>query len=130
MILWLNSEESPPKFSGYTWARTVADAKKCVVGNEELMKSAENLLGKYHAKNKFQLAHSLETALHGTALSLIEVGNGFHNQSGEGDYANFLSWLEETHRNYEVRIRATDAEERCAMRRIIKRNGWKEVCLL
>ena len=44
-----------------------------------------------------------------------------------GRYINLLSWLEETGRNYPIRIHGTDSTEIANMRRIIERNGWKEV---
>jgi hypothetical protein len=44
-----------------------------------------------------------------------------------GDYIKILDWLEETGRNYPIRIHSMNPVGRENMRAIIKRNGWKEV---
>ena len=44
-----------------------------------------------------------------------------------GDYIKFLDWLEETGRNYPIRIHSMNPVGVANMRRIIERNGWKEV---
>ena len=44
-----------------------------------------------------------------------------------GDYIRLLDWLEETGRNYPIRIHSQNAVGVENMRRIIERNGWKEV---
>ena len=46
---------------------------------------------------------------------------------GPPDYIKILDWLEETGRNYPIRIHTQNVVGRENMRRIIKRNGWKEV---
>ena len=44
-----------------------------------------------------------------------------------GDYIKFLDWLEETGRNYPIRIHSMNPVGVANMRAIIQRNGWKEV---
>lgn len=44
-----------------------------------------------------------------------------------GDYIKLLDWLEETGRNYPIRIHSANPVGVENMRRIIKRNGWTEV---
>jgi hypothetical protein len=44
-----------------------------------------------------------------------------------GDYIRLLDWLEETGRNYPIRIHSANPVGVQNMRRIIERNGWKEV---
>lgn len=44
-----------------------------------------------------------------------------------GDYIEVLNWLEETGRNYPIRIHSMNPVGVANMRRIIQRNGWKEV---
>ena len=44
-----------------------------------------------------------------------------------GDYIRLLDWLEETGRNYPIRIHSANAVGVANMRRIIQRNNWKEV---
>lgn len=44
-----------------------------------------------------------------------------------GDYIKLLDWLEETGRDYPIHIHSMNVVGVENMRRIIKRNGWKEV---
>lgn len=44
-----------------------------------------------------------------------------------GDYIEILKWLEETGRNYPIRIHTMNPVGAQNMRRIIQRNGWTEV---
>lgn len=44
-----------------------------------------------------------------------------------GDYIKLLDWLEETGRNYPIRIHSMNPVGSENMRRIIRRNGWTEV---
>ena len=44
-----------------------------------------------------------------------------------GDYIKLLDWLEETRRNYPIRIHSMNPVGVANMRAIIQRNGWKEL---
>lgn len=44
-----------------------------------------------------------------------------------GDYIKLLEWLEETGRNYPIRIHSMNPVGVENMRRIIQKNGWTEV---
>ena len=44
-----------------------------------------------------------------------------------GDYIKLLDWLEETGRNYPIRIHSQNVVGVQNMRAIIERNGWTEV---
>ena len=44
-----------------------------------------------------------------------------------GDYIKLLDWLEETGRNYPIRIHSMNPVGVQNMRAIIERNGWREV---
>ena len=46
---------------------------------------------------------------------------------GPPDYIKVLDWLEETGRNYPIRIHSMNPVGAENMRRIIERNGWTEV---
>ena len=47
--------------------------------------------------------------------------------SDGGDYIKLLDWLEETGRNYPIRIHSMNPVGIANMRAIIKKNGWTEV---
>jgi hypothetical protein len=44
-----------------------------------------------------------------------------------GDYIKLLDWLEETGRNYSIRIHSQNVVGRQNMEAICRKNGWKEV---
>lgn len=44
-----------------------------------------------------------------------------------GDYITLLDWMEETGRNYPIHIHSQNPVGVANMRRIIQKNGWKEV---
>ena len=46
---------------------------------------------------------------------------------GPPDYIKVLDWLEETGRNYPIRIHSMNPVGIQNMRAIIERNGWKEI---
>ena len=46
---------------------------------------------------------------------------------GPPDYIKILDWLEETGRNYPIRIHSQNSVGVQNMRAIIRRNGWKEI---
>ena len=61
-------------------------------------------------------------------IELIDTDHdaGDYAQYG-GDYIKLLDWLEETGRNYPIRIHSMNPVGVANMRAIIQRNGWKEV---
>lgn len=61
-------------------------------------------------------------------ITLIDIDHdaGDYARDG-GDYINLLNWLEETGRNYPIHIHSANPVGIANMRRIIKRNGWKEI---
>ena len=44
-----------------------------------------------------------------------------------GDYIKILDWLEETGRNYPIHLHTANPVGKENMRRIIQKNGWKEI---
>lgn len=64
----------------------------------------------------------------GVKIELIDIDHdaGDYVELG-GDYIKLLDWLEETGRNYPIRIHSMNPVGRENMRAIIRRNGWKEI---
>ena len=61
-------------------------------------------------------------------IELIDIDHDAGDYvSDGGDYIKLLDWLEETGRNYPIRIHSANAVGVANMRRIIERNNWKEV---
>ena len=88
------------------------------------------------APEGYQWAHSVWRAIkeidiaemRGEAIEVIDLDHdsGDYWQYG-GDYIKLLDWLEETGRNYPIRIHSMNPVGVANMRRIIQRNGWTEV---
>ena len=88
------------------------------------------------APDEYKLAASVNNAKYfiewaerdGVPIDLIDIDHdaGIYASDG-GDYIKLLDWLEETGRNYPIRIHSMNPVGIANMRRIIQRNGWKEV---
>lgn len=61
-------------------------------------------------------------------IELIDVDHDAGDYASDGgDYIKLLDWLEETGRNYPIRIHSANPVGVANMRRIIQKNGWTEV---
>lgn len=88
------------------------------------------------APNGYKLAASVNNAKYfiewaerdDIPIDLIDIDHdaGIYAHDG-GDYIKLLDWLEETGRNYPIRIHSMNPVGVENMRRIIQRNGWTEV---
>ena len=62
------------------------------------------------------------------AIELIDIDHDAGEFASDGgDYIKLLDWLEETGRNYPIRIHSMNVVGVANMRAIIERNGWKEI---
>lgn len=98
MKLWIDNCRLAP--DGYIDVKTVYAAKAIIIRSERHKESID--------------------------LIDIDLDAGIFKEYG-GDYIELLKWLEETGRNYPIRIHSMNPVEIANMRRIIERNGWKEV---
>ena len=100
MKLWIDDVRPAPK--GYYWVWSVNEAKLEI----EWFETEED--------EPFELID-------------IDYDAGDFAITGGGDYIKLLDWLEETGRNYPIHIHSQNVVGVENMRRIIKRNGWKEI---
>lgn len=107
MKLWVDDKRPAPE--GYVWCHSVFRVLK------------EVQLREYEIK-EFGDIEDIEP------IELIDLDHdaGIYYEYG-GDYIRILDWLEETGRNYPIRIHSMNPVGVENMRRIIRRNGWKEV---
>lgn len=98
MKLWIDDVRPAPE--GYIWCTTVNFAKKMIQWGEIFYGEPEILD--------------------------IDHDAGEYAVDG-GDYIKLLDWLEETGRNYPIRIHSMNPVGVQNMRAIIQRNGWQEV---
>ena len=110
MRIWVDDVRPAP--AGYLWAKSVNGAKERIEMCEDLYEDtslSENTRD-YYKIEVIDLDHDAgDYAVYG------------------GDFIKLLDWLEETGRNYPIRIHSMNPVGRENMRRIIKRNGWTEV---
>ena len=65
---------------------------------------------------------------HSLPIELIDLDHDAGDYASDGgDYINILNWLEETGRSYPIRFHSMNPVGVENMRRIIERNGWREI---
>ena len=103
MKLWVDDVRPAPE--GYVWCKSVNEAKAEIK----------------HIECSIYIGEA-------EAIELIDIDHdaGDYAQYG-GDYIKLLDWLEETGRNYPIRIHSMNIVGALNMRRIIQHNGWTEV---
>ena len=106
MKLWVDDVRPAPD-SAYHHCVTVNEAKEVIQEYEILSRKS------HHDRWNIELID-------------IDHDAGIHSCDG-GDYIKLLDWLEETGRNYPIRIHSMNPVGVENMRRIIQRNGWTEV---
>ncbi len=114
MKLWIDDVRPIP--NGYVWKATVNDARKFIEYCEDVVAA--------HTTNTE--IDSLITKTYRIELIDIDHDAGDYASDG-GDYIKLLDWLEETGRNYPIRIHSMNPVGIANMRAIIQRNNWVEV---
>ena len=101
MRLWIDDVRPAPE--GYIWCKSVQEAKDTVL-----------------------MLELYATANESYKVELIDIDHDA-GKFGPPDYIKVLDWLEETERNYPIRIHSMNPVGVENIRRIIQRNGWTEV---
>lgn len=114
MKLWIDDMRPAPE--GYIWAKSVDDAISTIMNCE------------YMIENSFRYAYKQLEMIDYYTIELIDIDHDAGNYACDGgDYIKLLDWLEETGRNYPIRIHSMNVVGVQNMRTIIQRNGWTEV---
>lgn len=129
MKLWIDDIRPAPE--GYVWCKSVNEAKD-KISYVEAMYWVLCMDEKYKSDDDLKLTgETREIIREKKKLYQIELIDIDHDAGDEfydgGDYIKLLDWLEETGRNYPIRIHSMNPVGRENMRAIIRRNGWKEV---
>ena len=103
MRIWVDDVRSAPE--GYVWCKSVQEAKDTVL-----------MLELYATVNESYKVELID----------LDHDAGDYAYDG-GDYIKLLDWLEETERNYPIRIHSMNPVGVENMRRIIRRNEWTEI---
>lgn len=106
MKIWVDDARPAPK--GYRIVRSVNEAKE-MIETYEVMKRVSG--GKKYYD-----------------IELIDLDHDAGDFASDGgDYINILNWFEETGRSYPIRIHSMNPVGVENMRRIIRKNGWREI---
>lgn len=106
MQLWIDDVRPAP--AGCHWVKSVNEAKAAIIEAEE-----------YSDKPRM-----IDCDFRYTLLDIDHDAGDYANDGG--DYIKLLDWLEETGRNYPIRIHSMNPVGVENMRRIIQKNGWSE----
>ena len=126
MKLWIDDIRPAP--DGYEWCKSVNEAKNKIIGIERqidfIEKKANEAFKNYHIIQSRQIR---KMAIR-REIEIIDIDHdaGYYVSDG-GDYINLLVWFEETGRSYPIRIHSMNPVGVENMRRIIRKNGWKEI---
>lgn len=111
MKIWIDDVRPAPK--GYVWLKSVNEAT--------------NFLQQYLIFANHTWVCMIESDTFPT-IELIDIDHdaGEYAEAG-GDYIKILDWLEEHLLSYPIRIHSQNSVGVENMRRIIQKNGWKEI---
>ena len=116
MRIWVDDIRPIPNES-YTWVKSVNEFKEIIWLIEKIQQS-------FYSTNK----EKMDEVRNKNIIELIDLDHDAGDFASDGgDYINILNWLEETGRNYPIRIHSMNPVGVENMRRIIERNGWREV---
>ena len=100
-ILWVDDIRKPRNDTNYIYVKSVNEAIK--------------MIQKIEADTRL-------------SIGFIDIDHDAGDYASDGgDYIKLLDWLEETGRNYPIRIHSMNPVGIQNMRAIIQRNGWTEV---
>ena len=137
MKLWIDDVRPAPE--GYVWCKSVSHVKILIENAEETIDGAIKTINSYEDnyanlrpddKERYEkyIHPTMKSRINENSIELLDLDHdaGQYSCFG-GDYIKILDWLEETGRNYPIRIHSANPVGVANMRRIIERNGWKEV---
>lgn len=107
MKLWVDDVRPAP--DGYLWCKSVNEAKKLIED----------------AEIQTEVPRMIDCDFRFSLLDLDHDAGDY--ASDGGDYIKLLDWLEETGRNYPIRIHSMNPVGRQNMIAICEHNGWKLV---
>lgn len=127
MKLWIDDIRPAPE--EYTWCKSVNEAKDFIIHQEQMRNEALAIAQSNLNKRHDLIAYRGALRVAGRRdIELIDIDHDAGDYASDGgDYIRLLDWLEETGRNYPIRIHSQNPVGVENMRRIIQRNGWKEV---
>ena len=127
MKIWVDDVRMVP--DGHIWCRSVNDAMVIIRYLEQKVTELRGMRNVLKAAGASEdEIKKWENYIEEENIELIDIDHdaGIYANDG-GDYIKLLDWLEETGRNYPIRIHSMNPVGVENMRRVIQRNGWTEV---
>lgn len=126
MKLWLDDVRPAPE--GYRKAKSVNKAIEIILDVERKKEIASNKASTFLRAHWYKAYDGIMRQIRRYEIELIDIDHDAGDYASDGgDYIKLLDWLEETGRSYPIRIHSANPVGVQNMRRIIERNGWKEV---
>lgn len=126
MKIWIDDVRPAPE--GYEWCKSVNQAIYIIEAFICLREG--NSKGCIHLFEtaQFHGFEGSEECLFDHRISLIDIDHDAGEYACDGgDYIKLLEWLEKYNLSYPIRIHSMNPVGVENMRRIIQRNGWKEI---
>lgn len=134
MKLWIDDVRPTPHCNGYVHCKSVNQTIDFIIKMEyfrsKLIEKREQFGPNARPVNTFgkNLSGTIQEHIDDITIELIDIDHDAGDYASDGgDYIKLLDWLEETGRNYPIRIHSMNPVGRENMRAIIRRNGWTEV---
>lgn len=126
MKLWLDDVRPAPE--GYRWCKSVNEAISLIRASDKSIERHMRLADEAFRNYDYQLRNINYNIANMVDIELIDIDHDAGKYANDGgDYIKLLDWLEETGRNYPIRIHSMNPVGVENMRRIIQRNGWVEI---
>ena len=126
MKLWIDDVRPAPE--GYVWCKSVNQARACIIKHEDIACEHYSLAAKKMLNGKETEFFEQLNLGSKYLCELLDMDHDLGDYAADGgDGVKLLDWLEETGRNYPIRIHSQNPVGVENMRRIIQRNNWKEV---
>lgn len=123
MKLWIDDVRRAPE--GYVWAKSVNEAKEYI---ESAERNVEHYILSEMKQSSIDNRLYHETKIKVRTVNIIDIDHDAGEYANDGgDYIKLLDWLEETGRNYPIRIHSMNPVGIQNMRAIIEKNGWQEI---
>lgn len=126
MKLWVDDVRQAP--AGYFWVQSVNDAQNFIEKRENRIQSMMDSAATFREQGDYTSADNVDACIQKVRIELIDIDHDAGDFADQGgDYIKLLDWLEETGRNYPIRIHSMNPVGVQNMRAVIQKNGWKEI---
>lgn len=126
MKIWVDDIRLAPY--GYFWVQSVNQAKDLITYSELAI---ERLMEKGHEaflNRDYALRDELYRKANAADIEVIDIDHDAGDYAADGgDYIKLLDWLEETGRNFPIKLHSMNPVGVKNMRAIIEKNNWKEI---